>query len=129
MISIISNKEVKLNAYVYPDWAHAIGWVIVAIILAPIPIYFVLTIRRNVKKYGRFDSEVILKILEPHETWKPAISKEEQEKFINNRHRSSVIELYVLPENETQEARLKAKSQQKDRLEGTDNLAYDVTKF
>ena len=35
IITASSNNEVKLGEYVYPWWAHLIGWFIVAIIVTP----------------------------------------------------------------------------------------------
>jgi hypothetical protein len=55
IVSILSSSPVKLNGYVYPGWANAVGWVIVAIILAPLPIYFALSIVKTYRKHGRFD--------------------------------------------------------------------------
>ena len=40
ILALVANSEVKLNDYRYPEWAHIIGWVIVAIILSPLLICF-----------------------------------------------------------------------------------------
>jgi hypothetical protein len=52
VFSIISDSEVTLNNYKYPPGAHAIGWICVVIILAPIPAYFGLSVYKNYKNYG-----------------------------------------------------------------------------
>ena len=52
IFSIISDSEVKLNDYKYPIGAHVFGWILVVIVLSPIPIYFCMHIFKMYKVYG-----------------------------------------------------------------------------
>ena len=38
IMAIVADTEVTLNGQKYPGWAHAIGWIIVVIVLIPIPL-------------------------------------------------------------------------------------------
>ena len=40
IMAIIADSEVTLNNQKYPGWAHAIGWIIVVVVLIPIPAGF-----------------------------------------------------------------------------------------
>ncbi|CAF0793372.1 unnamed protein product [Brachionus calyciflorus] len=73
IITIISNTEVTLNNYHYPGWAHAIGWIIVVIVLCPVPIFFAISIKNSVGKHGLPKNWKSLKLhFQPSEDWKPA---------------------------------------------------------
>lgn len=65
VISVVANSEVVLNDYHYPAWAHGIGWSLVAIILSPLVIIFIMTAVTS-----KFDLE---KMFEPAADWLPAI--------------------------------------------------------
>ena len=52
IFAIISNSEVKLNDYSYPIGAHVFGWLLVVLVLAPIPVYFCLHVLKIFKKHG-----------------------------------------------------------------------------
>lgn len=46
IMAIVANSEVTLNKQPYPTWAHVIGWLIVTLVLIPIPIGLFLELRR-----------------------------------------------------------------------------------
>ena len=46
VLALIANSEVKLNEYRYPQWAHNIGWGFVLIILAPILLFYHISLSR-----------------------------------------------------------------------------------
>ncbi|CAF0771883.1 unnamed protein product [Brachionus calyciflorus] len=72
IVSIVANAEVVLNNYKYPEWAHTVGYIIVAIILSPIPIGFLLSLSKHGFK----------NILKPEKDWLPAIKDPNQLKSI-----------------------------------------------
>ena len=55
IFAIISDSEVKLNDYKYPPGAHIFGWIIVALLLCPIPAFFIYHVQKVYKK-SRFFS-------------------------------------------------------------------------
>jgi hypothetical protein len=55
VIALIANPEVTLNDYKYPIGAHIIGYVIVVIILSPLPIFAFLAIKNLGFKQVRID--------------------------------------------------------------------------
>lgn len=53
-IQTVQDPSAKLNDYVYPAGAQAIGWIIVAILVGPFPIYIVVHLY---KKRHHFNKE------------------------------------------------------------------------
>lgn len=41
-IQLAQDPKAYLNDYVYPPGAQAIGWIIVVVVVAPLPIFFIL---------------------------------------------------------------------------------------
>jgi hypothetical protein len=54
LLYLFSGSQVKLNNYIYPPWAHGIGYLIVASLLLPLPIGFLFSVKKvgllNVKQ-------------------------------------------------------------------------------
>lgn len=65
VISMYANIEVVLNDYHYPQWAHAIGWTFVVVVLAP---FFIVFIQTAIE--AKFDLE---KMFSPSPDWLPAM--------------------------------------------------------
>lgn len=65
-ITLLTNGEVKLDKYVYPRWAHIVGFTIVCICLCPLFIFAI----RSLHFAGVFD--IIKDLMKPGDNWKPA---------------------------------------------------------
>lgn len=47
LVSIVTHESVTYGGKAYPGWSIVIGWVMAVIVLSPIPIFIVLTLRRH----------------------------------------------------------------------------------
>ncbi len=70
MIAVVADAEVTLNGYHYPQWAHNVGWSIVALILSPLPICFL---------YNWYKYKSVERAFEPADDWLPAIKPDKQQ--------------------------------------------------
>ncbi|RNA18280.1 Sodium- and chloride-dependent glycine transporter 2 [Brachionus plicatilis] len=66
LLSLIANSKISLNDYQYPMWSQIVGYIIVVLVLSPIPIFFIVSVKRIGLK----------NILKPEKDWLPAIKKE-----------------------------------------------------
>ncbi|CAF0774988.1 unnamed protein product [Didymodactylos carnosus] len=65
LFSSLFYQQVTLDEYKYPEWAHALGWLVVIICLFPIPFFFILEICR------RGTWTIIKERSQPHKKWGP----------------------------------------------------------
>lgn len=59
-IDLAQNPEVTLNDYVYPAGAQVIGWLIVVIVIIPLPIFFVIHL---IKMKPKLNKESLLEVI------------------------------------------------------------------
>lgn len=67
-IQTVQDPNVKLNDYVYPPGAQAIGWMIVIVLVGAFPIHVVYYIY---KKKPEMTMESIKALFQPDESWGP----------------------------------------------------------
>lgn len=87
-ISVIMNEEVTSNGYIFPRWAHILGWIIVIFVLLPIVIQLGYEIHR------RGLHKDLYNLTQPVETWKPAFDDSDQANPLKMTE-SAVFELNV----------------------------------
>lgn len=66
IITIFRNTPPTLDTYVFPDWAHSLGWFVVFICLAPL----FLCMAKQLNDAGVF--EIICELVNPADNWRPA---------------------------------------------------------
>nr|XP_039249264.1 sodium- and chloride-dependent betaine transporter-like [Styela clava] len=43
----VTYSPVKIGDYTYPEWANAIGWILMLLVIGPIPLFFLMTLKKE----------------------------------------------------------------------------------